>query len=73
MCGIAGIWAPRLATAERVARVHDMLHRMRHRGPSGIAVWSDDEITLDSFAAAAGTISYDVLTGLGPRVLRVYG
>ncbi|OGF24203.1 MAG: asparagine synthase (glutamine-hydrolyzing) [Candidatus Eisenbacteria bacterium RBG_19FT_COMBO_70_11] len=46
MCGIAGIWAPRLATAERVARVHDMLHRMRHRGPSGIAVWSDDEITL---------------------------
>ncbi len=33
----------------------------------------DDEITLDSFAAAADTISYDVLTGLGPRVLRVYG
>jgi len=29
-------------------------------------------ISLDDFAAAAGTISYEVLTGLGPRVERMY-
>jgi alanine racemase len=29
-------------------------------------------IELDDVAAAAGTISYEILTGLGPRVGRVY-
>jgi alanine racemase len=29
-------------------------------------------ISLDSQAAAAGTISYELLTALGPRVTRVY-
>ena len=31
-----------------------------------------EEITLESVAALAGTISYEILTGLGPRVERVY-
>jgi alanine racemase len=29
-------------------------------------------VSLDSQAAAAGTISYELLTSLGPRVARVY-
>ena len=32
-----------------------------------------DAISLDAQAAAAGTISYELLTGLGPRVSRHYG
>ncbi len=32
----------------------------------------DAAITLDELAEAAGTISYEILTGLGPRVRRVY-
>lgn len=31
-----------------------------------------ESVTLDELAAAAGTISYEILTGLGPRVERVY-
>jgi alanine racemase len=31
-----------------------------------------ETITLDAFAGWAGTISYEILTGLGPRVRRVY-
>jgi alanine racemase len=31
-----------------------------------------ETITLDDFAARAGTISYEILTGLGRRVERVY-
>jgi alanine racemase len=31
-----------------------------------------EAIELDDFAAAAGTISYEILTGLGRRVTRVY-
>ncbi len=31
-----------------------------------------ETITLDAMASAAGTISYEILTGLGPRVRRVY-
>ena len=32
-----------------------------------------DEITLDEVAARVGTISYEILTGLGPRLPRLYG
>ena len=32
----------------------------------------DETITLDDLAAKAGTISYEILTGLGKRVERVY-
>lgn len=32
----------------------------------------DDEITADEWAAALGTINYEVLCGIGPRVPRVY-
>ncbi|MDH5805338.1 MAG: alanine racemase [Gemmatimonadota bacterium] len=38
-------------------------------------IWGDDsghEITLDQFGAWAGTISYEILTGLGKRVPRRY-
>jgi alanine racemase len=30
------------------------------------------EITVDEVAARVGTISYEILTGLGPRLPRVY-
>jgi asparagine synthase (glutamine-hydrolysing) len=46
MCGIAGLWAPDLAPAERLERVEGMLAAMRHRGPDGTAVWQGDGITL---------------------------
>ncbi|RYD26350.1 MAG: alanine racemase, partial [Verrucomicrobiaceae bacterium] len=32
----------------------------------------EGEITVDELAAWSGTISWDILTGLGPRVQRVY-
>jgi alanine racemase len=32
----------------------------------------DEAITLDEVAAQAGTISYEVLTGLAPRLPRVW-
>ena len=32
----------------------------------------DEAIELDDVAEAAGTISYEILTGLGQRVARVY-
>jgi alanine racemase len=31
-----------------------------------------ETITVDALAEAAGTISYEILTGIGPRVVRVY-
>jgi asparagine synthase (glutamine-hydrolysing) len=46
MCGIAGIWAPGLPAAERVALVEAMLAGMRYRGPDGVALWHDDEVAL---------------------------
>ena len=41
MCGIAGIVAPDLSPAERLGLVRGMVERLRHRGPSGEAVWDD--------------------------------
>jgi alanine racemase len=32
----------------------------------------DEEIALDQVAARVGTISYEILTGLGPRLPRMY-
>ena len=46
MCGIAGLWAPRLDGPERLARVNDMVERLRHRGPSGAALWDGDGLAL---------------------------
>ncbi len=43
MCGIAGLWAPRLEPRDRLALVGRMVERLRHRGPSGTAVWDDGE------------------------------
>lgn len=46
MCGIAGLWAPRLDPHERMALVTEMVVRLRHRGPSGSAVWNCEGIAL---------------------------
>ena len=37
-----------------------------------IGIEGDMEITAEELAKKAGTISYDILTGIGPRVLREY-
>lgn len=39
MCGIAGLIAPDLPSPERLAWVGQMIARLRHRGPSGEALW----------------------------------
>lgn len=39
MCGIAGLVDPGLAPHERLDLVREMVRRLRHRGPSGEAVW----------------------------------
>ena len=39
MCGIAGLVAPDLTGAERLELVRGMVARLRHRGPSGEALW----------------------------------
>ncbi|MEO5987755.1 MAG: asparagine synthase (glutamine-hydrolyzing) [Candidatus Eisenbacteria bacterium] len=39
MCGIAGLIAPDLSPPERLMFVRGMVARMRHRGPSGEALW----------------------------------
>src|SRR5690242_4965357 len=46
MCGIAGLWAPHLDPHERAALVAEMVERLRHRGPSGTAVWNGEGIAL---------------------------
>ena len=46
MCGIAGLWAPRIDPAERLTLVGRMVERLRHRGPSGTALWEGDGIAL---------------------------
>jgi asparagine synthase (glutamine-hydrolysing) len=46
MCGIAGLWAPRLDPHQRLEWVAQMVERLRHRGPSGSAVWNGDGIAL---------------------------
>jgi asparagine synthase (glutamine-hydrolysing) len=46
MCGIAGLLAPRLDGPERLARVEAMVECLRHRGPSGVALWDGDGLAL---------------------------
>ncbi|HTM57239.1 MAG TPA: asparagine synthase (glutamine-hydrolyzing) [Candidatus Udaeobacter sp.] len=46
MCGIAGLWSPRIPADERERWMRLMLDALRHRGPSGTATWHDAEITL---------------------------
>jgi asparagine synthase (glutamine-hydrolysing) len=46
MCGIAGLWAPKLDSPDRLALVADMVDRVRHRGPSGTAVWDGNGMSL---------------------------
>ncbi len=46
MCGIVGLLAPRLQGPERLALVEAMVERVRHRGPSGIALWDGDGLSL---------------------------
>ncbi len=46
MCGIAGLVAPDLSAPERLDFVRAMVHRLRHRGPSGEALWDGGECAL---------------------------
>src|SRR5258708_4820425 len=45
MCGIAGLLAPDLPLDERERWMRAMLTALRHRGPSGVAMWSDADVT----------------------------
>lgn len=46
MCGIAGIVAPDFAPHERLELVREMVRRLRHRGPSGEALWDGGDCAL---------------------------
>jgi asparagine synthase (glutamine-hydrolysing) len=46
MCGIAGLVAPDLAPPERLELVRRMVQALRHRGPSGEALWDGGECAL---------------------------
>jgi asparagine synthase (glutamine-hydrolysing) len=46
MCGIAGLVAPDLSAPERLEIVRAMVARLRHRGPSGEAIWDGGECAL---------------------------
>jgi asparagine synthase (glutamine-hydrolysing) len=46
MCGIAGLVAPELPSTERLELVRRMVARLRHRGPSGEALWDGGECAL---------------------------
>jgi len=46
MCGIAGLVAADLSAPERLDFVRAMVARLRHRGPSGEAIWDGGECAL---------------------------
>src|SRR5215831_11201928 len=46
MCGIAGLVASDLAGTERLELVRGMVARLRHRGPSGEALWDSGDCSL---------------------------
>lgn len=46
MCGIAGLVAADLSPPERLELVRAMVHRLRHRGPSGEALWDGGECAM---------------------------
>jgi len=70
MCGIAGLWDPSQSPAERARLVNAMLASLAHRGPDGMAVWGDDEITLGlaRLAIVDPTSPARVLGGASGRV-----
>jgi asparagine synthase (glutamine-hydrolysing) len=70
MCGIAGIWSSLIAREERERQMQRMLARLKHRGPSGTAMWSDAEITLGftRLAIVAPDTRAEVTTGEGGRI-----
>lgn len=46
MCGICGIYQPKSSPDARHAQALAMNNALRHRGPDGDGIWSDDTITL---------------------------
>jgi asparagine synthase (glutamine-hydrolysing) len=46
VCGIAGLWAPRIGPSEQQTLVEGMLGRLAHRGPDGSALWHSEGVTL---------------------------
>ena len=46
MCGIAGLIAPDLTSHDRLDLVRRMVRELRHRGPSGEALWDGGECAL---------------------------
>jgi asparagine synthase (glutamine-hydrolysing) len=73
MCGIAGLWSPNVSREERERWMHRMLAALRHRGPSGTARWSDDEVTLGltRLAIVSPESDADVASGDSGRVRAV--
>ena len=73
MCGIAGLWSPDVSREERERWMRHMLVTLRHRGPSGTAVWSDDQVTLGltRLAIVAPGSETDVAAGDSGRVRAV--
>jgi alanine racemase len=63
-CPVIGRVTMDMVMVEAAARVGDVATLIGGDG--------DQSITLDEFASWAGTISYEVLTGLGQRLPRVY-
>ncbi len=76
--GVARVGGRRLPLAGRVTMDFTMVAAGDWEpAPGSVATLIGNDgaeaIELDDFAALAGTISYDILTGLGRRVARVYG
>ena len=73
MCGIAGIWSETLSREERERWMRAMLAALRHRGPSGVAMWSDGDVTLGltRLAIVAPESEADVASGDSGRVRAV--
>ena len=73
MCGIAGLWLPDVPREERARWMQRMLAALRHRGPSGIATWADDELTLGlaRLAIVAPESDAEIASGDSGRVRAV--
>lgn len=46
MCGIAGIYSNSSLNKSEHEIVKTMLSEMRHRGPDGMGLWSDNNVAL---------------------------
>src|SRR5712692_863741 len=73
MCGIAGLWSPDVSREERERWMRHMLAALRHRGPSGTVLWSDDEVTLGltRLAIVAPSSEAEIVSGDSGRVRAV--